>query len=114
MFSATESLIAWLDDNNYRASTQVPQGVTEFVTVERTSSYVENLVDHPTFAVQTWATTEARAEQMALEIRELLLTSPRPYGFYAMSPQGVYPFWDEQTRCPRYQLVIQCTTQLTE
>lgn len=114
MFSATEKLIDWLADNGYSASTQVPQGVKDFVTVERTSSYIENLVDHPTFAVQVWAETEEAAEATTLEIREKLLTGERPYGFYSISPQGVYPFWDESTRCPRYQLVLNCTTQLTE
>ena len=49
------------------------------------------------------------------EIREKLLTSStRPYGFYSVSPQGVYPFWDENTGCARYQLILSCVTQLTE
>ena len=115
MYSATEELIAWIADYGYRCSTQVPEpSPSEFVTVERTSSYVENLVDHPTFAVQTWADDECRAEEMALEIRLAALTEERPYGFYSLSPQGVYPFWDDSTRKPRYQLVLSCTTQLTK
>lgn len=114
MFSATEQLIAYLTELGYRASTQPPLDADEFVTVERTSSSVTNLVDNPTFAIQTWAATEPRAEEMALAIRESLLTGARPHGFHSISAQGVYPFWDESTRLPRYQLVIDCTSQLTE
>lgn len=113
MFSATESLISWLAAKGWRASTQPPAGKGEFVTVERTSAAVENLVDYPTFALQTWAPTEVRAEEMALTIREQLLLGERPVGFHSITAEnGPYPFWDEDTRMPRYQTVYACACQL--
>lgn len=115
MYSATEALIVRIAQEGYTTSTQPPRGVAEFVTVERTSATVTDLVDHPTYAVQTWAATEARAEEMALDIREALLLEERPEGFYSISAEnGPYPWWDEDTRMPRYQTVYACVTQLTE
>lgn len=115
MYSATSALIAHLRDNGWQASTQPPRGTGEFVTVERTSAEVIDLVDHPTYVVQTWAPTETRAEEMALLIRELLILGERPEGFHAISAEnGPYPWWDDETRMPRYQTVYACVCQLTQ
>ena len=116
MYSVTEQFVAWLSNQGYTASTWPrADAPDEFVTVERTGGGTENLVDHPTMAVQTWATTEARAEEMANSIRNALLTQSRPRGITAINVNsGPYPFWDEDTRCPRYQTVYDCTAQLIE
>ncbi|MBQ9020852.1 MAG: hypothetical protein IJ113_02395 [Eggerthellaceae bacterium] len=85
----------------------------EFVTIERTGGAVADMVDHPTIAVQTWAPTDARAEEMANAIRLELLSSSKPFGVHHVTVNsGPYPFWDEETRCPRYQLVLDITSQL--
>lgn len=111
MYSPTESLLDWLSEQGYTAHTYPPKNApSEFVTAERTGGGMSDVVDHPTIAVQTWAQSEARAEEMALEIRNATLTS-RPYGFYAMAVNaGPYPFWDEETGCARYQTLYECTT----
>lgn len=113
MYSVEESFVDWLTDKGYAASTYPPKEGTEFVTVERTSGGVEDMLDHPTVAIQTWAATPARAEEMALSIRNALFAS-RPYGVAHIAVDGLYPFWDEETRLPRYQLVLDCTAQLTD
>lgn len=116
MYSATEAFVAWLSNAGYQASTYPkanPQA--EFVTVERTGGGTESMVDHPTMAIQTWAQTEARAEAMAVEIRNSLMCSSRPRGITKVNVNsGPYPFWDESTGCPRYQLVLECTSILTD
>ena len=113
MYSAEQSFIEWLTAKGYAASTYPPKTGSEFVTVERTGGQVADLIDHPTVAIQTWAQTPTRAEEMALSIRNALFTS-RPDGVLNIAVDGLYPFWDESTRLPRYQLVLDCTAQLVD
>lgn len=112
-YSVEQSFVEWLADKGYAASTYPPKGGSEFVTIERTGGIVADLIDHPTVAIQTWAQTPTRAEQMALAIRNALFTS-RPAGVAHVTVDGLYPFYDESTRLPRYQLVLNCTAQLTD
>lgn len=115
MYSVTEQFVTWLRDLGYSASTWPPADGTEFVTVERTGGSVSDLVDHPTMAIQTWAQTEPRAEEMAVEIRNEALLSTLPDGVNHIAVNaGPYPFWDEDTRLPRYQLVLDVTCNLTD
>lgn len=111
MYSPTEQLLIWLEKLGYAAFMYPPKDApSEFVTVERTGGGMADVVDHPTMAIQTWAQTAERAERMAIEIRNATLTS-RPYGYAAMSVNaGAYPFYDDDTRCPRFQTVYECTT----
>lgn len=115
IFSVTEAMVAWLSSMGYRASTRVPKDTPdEVVTVERTGGGVDGMVDHPMMAVQCWATTEARAEEMANAIRLAALTTVPPAGVHSVRVNsGPYPFFDEDTRCPRYQLVLGLSSQLT-
>ena len=116
MYSATEEVIAWLAGLGYRASTHPAKNPpSEFVTVERTGGTVDDMVDHPSIAIQTWAKSEPRAEEMAVAIRNEALTNSLPRGFSKMDVNaGPYPFWDESTGLPRYQVLYDCTAQLTD
>lgn len=115
MYSITEQIVAWLSNLGYAASTYPPAEGDEFVTVERTGGGVADMVDHPTIAIQAWAGTEARAEEMATAIRDAALIGARPQGVASMRINaGPYPFWDSYTRLPRYQLVIECAAILTD
>ena len=114
MYSATEELIKWLIAKGYNAYSYPPKTGTSFFTVERTGGAVVDLVDHPEFAIQAWAEKDTDAEAMCLDVREYLVQGDVPNGFYKVSAESMYPFWDEDTRLPRYQLVVNCTTQLTE
>lgn len=113
MFSITEAIIAWLGRLGYAASSYPPDDGEEFVTVERTGGEVSDLIDHATVAIQTWAQTAPRAEEMANAIRFAALTS-RPEGVARFDAENLYQFYDESTRLPRYQLVLDCTAQLTD
>lgn len=114
-YSVTEQFVAWLETLGYDASTYPPASGDEFVTVERTGGRAENLVDYPTMAVQTWAKTEARAEQMATDIRNAALTGSKPYGVASIRVNsGAYPFWDEYTRLPRYQILFDCAAYIMD
>lgn len=114
MYSATQAFIEWFLSKGYSAHTYPPKEGTSFYTVERTGGNVADMVDHPTFAVQAWADTEPEAEEMLLEARELLVTGDVPSGFYRVEAESYYPWYDDSTRLPRYQLVLNCTTQLTK
>ena len=112
-YSVTEAFVAWLNNLGYRASTYPPADGVEFVTAERTSGGVESLIDYPSMAIQVWAQTEPRAEEIANEIRYALLTQSRPAGVAHVSINaGPYRFYDDDTRLPRYQLVVDCTTHI--
>ena len=117
MVSVTESFVLWLRAKGYRASTRPPEDApdapSEFVTVERTGGAVRDLIDHPQMAVQAWAATEPRAEEMANDIRLLLLTGERPANVTAVSVEaGPYEFYDRETMCPRYQLMLNCAAYM--
>ena len=114
MYSITEKFVAWLHSLGYAASTYPSADSPErFVTVERTGGGTSDMVDHPMVAIQTWAPTEAEAEAMALAIRDEAVCSSRPRGVTKVNVNsGPYPFWDEDTRSPRYQIVLDCTAQL--
>lgn len=111
MYSVTEQFITWLAAQGYAAHTYPPADApAELVTVERTGGAMVDVVDHPTVAIQTWAQSEARAEELAIAIRDALLTS-LPYGCAsARVSAGPYPFWDNDTGAARFQTVYECTT----
>ena len=114
MYSVTQAVIEWLNALGYSAHSYPTKTLAPpYVTVERTGGYVEDIVDHPTIAVQTWAEDEADAEQAAIEIRNAAVTGTLPQGVNHMAVNaGPYPHWDDETRYPRYQLVIDATCQL--
>lgn len=114
MYSVTESFVSWLSSQGYTASTWPrADAPSEFVTVERTGGGTSDMVDHPTVAVQAWAPTEERAEAMSVAIRNKLMCESRPRGVTKVNVNsGPYPYWDEDTRCPRYQTVYDCTSIL--
>ena len=116
MYSITEAVINWLSDGGFTASARPnAESVPPFVTVERTGGYVADLLDHPMVAVQTWGATEAEAEEMALSVRNAALLGARPEGVSRIDINaGPYPFYDEETRYPRYQLVLDITCQLID
>lgn len=119
MYSVTEQAVAWLQGLGYRASTRVPKGAprnpSEFVTVERVEGYVADMVDHSSLAVQAWAASEARAEEMANAIRFAALSAERPKGVHRLTVEsGPYAFFDNETLCPRYQVVLGAVSQLTD
>jgi len=115
MYSVTEEFVSWLNALGYRASTYPPKSGDEFVTVERTGGAVVDMVDHPMMAVQTWAKTEPRAEEMANEIRLAATTGELPRGVHRIAVNsGPYSFWDESTRLPRYQVAFDVTCQVTD
>lgn len=115
-YSVLAAFTEWLDEQWYVSSSIVPESAPDsFVTIERTGGYVEDMLDHPNIAVQCWAATDADAEDMALELRNRLLTDPRPLGVSSIRIEsGPYRFYDEYTRCPRYQIVLDVTCQLTD
>ena len=115
MYSITEQFVAWLDGLGYAASTYPPADGTEFVTVERTGGNVIDMVDHAGIAIQTWAATAPRAEEMANEIRLAAIEGPYPLGVNRIEVNsGPYSFYDESTRLPRYQIAFDVTCQLVD
>ena len=115
MYSVTEEFVTWLNALGYRASTYPPKTGDEFVTVERTGGPSVDMVDHPMIAIQAWAKTAPRAEEMADDIRFAAITGERPRGVHRIDVNsGPYPFWDESTRLPRYQIAFDVTCQLTD
>lgn len=118
MYSVAEALIAWLTANGHAAYHIAPPAENapcQFVTVERTGGYVQDKVDHPSVAIQCWAATDTAANNLAITIRNLVELGGRPAGVGHMSiNSGPYAFYDEDTRCPRYQLYVDIACQLTD
>lgn len=111
-YSVTEQFVSWLSSLGYAASTYpAADSGGVFITVERVGGGVVDMVDRPQIAIQAWADTEAEAEGVCTDIRNEILISSRPLGVISVFvDSGPYPFWDESTGKPRYQLVLDCTT----
>lgn len=113
-FSVTEAMVSWLSSMGHSASTRVSADApASFVTVERVGGGVDSYVDRASMAVQCWAATDAEAEELANEVRLAVLTSQPPAGIHSVrAERGPYQFYDEATRRPRYQLVLDVACQL--
>ena len=114
VYSIEEAVRNWLVDMGYAAYVRVPKDRPKrFVTVERTGGGVENMVDYPLVAVQTWAQTQAEAEEDASAIRMVALVGNLPEGVHSMRVNsGPYKFYDEESMQPRYQVVFDVVCQL--
>lgn len=114
VYSIEEAVRDWLVDMGYDAYVRVPATrPSQFVTVERTGGGVENMVDYPIIAIQTWAQTQAEAEEAASAIRMVALVGELPVGVHSMRPNaGPYKFYDEDSMQPRYQVVFDVACQL--
>lgn len=113
-FSVTQALVKHLRSMGYEASSRVPRKMPdEFVTVERVGGGTASLVDHPSMALQTWAQSDARAEEMGNAVKVALLMNPPPRGIHSIRVEtGPYQFYDEETGRARYQMVLAVTCQL--
>lgn len=113
-YSIEEAVRNWLVSMGYDAYVRVPKDRPDrFVTVERTGGAVENLVDYPTVAIQTWAQTQAEAEEDASAIRMVALVGQLPEGVHSMRVNsGPYKFYDEDSMMPRYQILFDVACQL--
>ena len=113
-FSVTQALVEHLRSMGYAASSRVPRkGPAEFVTVERVGGGTTSMVDHPSMAVQTWADSDARAEEMGNALKVALIINPPPAGVHSIRVEtGPYQFYDQDTGKARYQLVLNVTCQL--
>lgn len=107
-FSVTEAMVSWLASLGYAASSRVrADAPDEFVTVERDGGADRDLVDHALMSVQCWAASDERAEALANEVRLALRHGDPPAGIHGVrTSAGPYPFYDPDTRRPRYQLVL--------
>jgi hypothetical protein len=116
MYSVTEAFVSHLLALGHEAYANVPADPpTEFVTVERTGGSVTDLVDHPSLAIQCWSATDETAERLANVVRAQIVTGVRPPGVTRIDVNsGPYRFYDEYTRCPRYQMALNATCQLTD
>lgn len=114
VYSIEEAVRNWLVDMGYAAYVRVPKDKPQrFVTVERTGGNVVDMVDHPTIAIQTWAQTQAEAEEDAAAIRMVALVGNLPEGVHSMRVNsGPYKFYDEDSMQPRYQIVFDVACQL--
>ena len=114
VYSVEEAVRNWLVDLGYSAYVRVPKDRPQrFVTVERTGGGVVDMVDMPMIAVQTWAQTQAEAEEDAAAIRMVALVGNLPEGVHSMRVNsGPYKFYDEDSMQPRYQIVFDVACQL--
>lgn len=116
MYSVIEAFVSHLLALGHAAYANVPASPpAEFVTVERTGGSVTDMVDHPSLAIQCWAATDEAAERLANVVRTQLVTGTHPTGVTRVAvDSGPYRFYDEYTRCPRYQMALDATCQLTD
>lgn len=107
-FSVTEAMVGWLGALGYESSSRVLSDMPdEFVTVERVGGADRDLVDHALVAIQCWAQTDEAAEALACKVRLDLRHGSPPDGIHGVrTDTGPYPFFDPNTRRPRYQLVL--------
>ena len=115
IFSVTQALVGFVNDLAIGdgCSTQPPMDSQRFQTVENLGGPIESKVCSTSIAIQAWAADEAQAEADANAIAYAVETSNPPAGVHSMHvTQTPYPWWDDSTRLPRYQLTVDVTHQL--
>ena len=117
-YSITAAMVAFISSLNIGdgCSTQVPYTRPgRFQTLENIGGEIESKVCHTTMAIQCWALDESTAEADSNTVALAIETSMPPEGVHSMHvSQTGYPWFDDSTRCPRYQLVCEITHQLTD
>ena len=115
MFSIEEALIGWLPGEiGVPCFAYRPEGApARFATVERTGGGSTAGIDSPAVTVQLWAPTKGEAERLGLAARDALLYRatgiPGVWGCSINS--GPYSFPDPDSRCQRYQIYANFTTE---
>lgn len=111
MIDIEELLVAYLSENlDIPVAADVPENTDEiesFISLERTGGHFDSIVlDHPTVAIQCWATTRKYAKDLAYQVDSFIRAMPDVYYNVAdVSRNSLYNFPDIKTRKPRYQLV---------
>ena len=116
-FSVTEAMVGFVDSLQIGdgCSTRAPyDGPGEFQTLENIGGPIESKVCRTTLALQCWALDEPTAEADANAVALAIETTAPPAGVHSMHvSQTPYPWYDDSTRCPRYQLTVDVVHQLT-
>lgn len=116
LFSIEEALISWLPDaTGLPAYAEVPsQRPQEFLTVERVGGPTETGIDRPAVAIQVWAASRARAEEIALDCRQMMAERAAECipQIRSVSCSATHPFPDPDSRAERYQLSLSLVTTL--
>lgn len=113
-FSIIAALVAWLPDKvGVPCYGQVHKDRPErFVDVSRTGGGADNFIDRPVVAARCWAESPSEAEELALSVRDAVLTSigeiPEVHG--ASLNSGPYVS-TESTHQPSSQVVFDITTE---
>lgn len=112
MIDIEELLVEYLSEClDVPVAADVPENTDElerFVSLERTGGAFDSIVlDHPTVAIQCWATTRKHAKDLVYRVDELVRAMPDVYYNVADATRNsLYNFPDINTRKPRYQLVV--------
>lgn len=116
-FSITEAMVGFINSLNIGdgCGTRVPYDAPgRFQTVENIGGPINSKVCSTTLAIQVWAPDEPTAEADANDIALAIETSAPPAGVHSMRvDQTPYPWFDDSTREPRYQIVVAAVHQLT-
>lgn len=80
---------------------------TEFVTVEKTGSGLENHIDRATIAVQSWSSSRAAAAALNERVKSAMLASPARPEISRCGLNSDYNFPDLVRKRPRYQAVFE-------
>lgn len=114
-YSIEAELVSWLGaELGVPCHGEVPRPIPdELCTVERTGGGCSPGIDRPEVTVQLWATTRARAMELALAARDALaLRGATVPGVRSCTVNaGPYSFPDPDTRRPRYQIFVALVTR---
>lgn len=110
MVSIEEALIGWLPEaTGLPAYAEPPaERPAEFLTVERVGGPTSATLDMPSLAIQAWAATRARAEEIAADARLMVVGRAAEFipGLASATATASYPFPDPDSRSARYQVSI--------
>lgn len=109
--SSEARLVTWARSAGWDARGEVPNPrPANFVTVERTGGSRDFFFDHPTWAIQVWASSHATAREQAFQLSSQLVD---PIAGFAAGPavcdvdvDSVYDFPDPDSGQARYQLTV--------
>lgn len=89
-----------------------PTRPTRFITIERTGGEQGRLFDRPTFAIQCWDETRAKAAQLASRTAQVLHDATSHPRVADLRVDALYNFPDPSSHTPRYQLTVNAVTTI--
>ena len=105
--TSDQIVLDYLRAHGFAAFVEVPKSPPEsFVTIDRVGGSREVAVDRPQYAIQCWASSKAKASDLANEVSGAFVYLRSGGKISAAKVSNSYNFPDPDSHMQRYQLTV--------